>query len=237
LKQTEEDSMQRVPTFCGKDCGGDACPLIAEIEDGQVARVVNNPAAGKALKGCRRGFTLPDFQYAPDRLLKPLIRSGPRGSGQFREASWEEALSLTADRLAAVRAEHGPLAVLNWGLLGSSGALHNTESLSRRFFNLFGGSTVKVGSYSCGAGYFAAPYVLEGSARHAGWDAVTMQHSKMIILWGANVVDVRLGTDVVPHLLDARQRGAEIVVIDPRRSATAKLATWHLPIRPEPMLH
>jgi anaerobic dimethyl sulfoxide reductase subunit A len=225
--------MQQVPTFCGKDCGGDACPLIAEIEDGRVMRVFNNPAGGKTLKGCRRGLTLPDFQYAPDRLLKPLIRTGERGTGQFREATWDEALSLTAERLDAVRVKHGPQAVFNLAHLGSNGALHNTILLANRFHNLFGGCTVMEGSYSNGAARFALPYVLgETSTAVSGWDAVTMQDSEMIILWGANVIDIRLGTDVAVHLLAAKRRGVKIVAIDPRRTATVKQANWHLPVKP-----
>jgi hypothetical protein len=48
--------MQILPTFCGKDCGGTACPLLATVENGRVIRLVNNPAGGKYLKSCWRGF-------------------------------------------------------------------------------------------------------------------------------------------------------------------------------------
>ena len=206
---------------------------MAEIEDGRVRRVFNNPAGGKTLRGCRRGLFLPDFQYAPDRLLKPLIRSGPRGAGQFREASWEEALSLTAERLGAVRAKYGPQAVFNLAHLGSNGALHNTILLAGRFHNLFGGCTIMEGSYSNGAARFALPYMLgDRSTAASGWDAATMQDAQMIVLWGANIIDIRLGTDVAVHLLEAKRRGAAIVAIDPRRSATVKQADWHLPVYP-----
>jgi anaerobic selenocysteine-containing dehydrogenase len=82
--------MSSIPFFCGKDCGGNACLLLATVENGRVTRVVNNPAGGRYIKGCRRGFDLPLEQYAPDRILTPLIRTGPRGSGQFRPAGWVE---------------------------------------------------------------------------------------------------------------------------------------------------
>ena len=51
--------MRTVPTFCGKDCGGNACPLLATVDNGRVTRLVNSPAGGKYLKGCVRGFALP----------------------------------------------------------------------------------------------------------------------------------------------------------------------------------
>jgi anaerobic selenocysteine-containing dehydrogenase len=84
--------MTSIPAFCGKDCGGDACPLLAEVENGRVTRIRNNPAGGKYLKGCSRSLQLALETHAPDRILQPLVRSGPRGSGQFRPVSWDEAL-------------------------------------------------------------------------------------------------------------------------------------------------
>jgi anaerobic dimethyl sulfoxide reductase subunit A len=222
-----------VPVFCGKDCGGNACPLIATLENGRVRRVSNNPAGGKYLKGCRRGFDMPLELYAPDRLLKPLLRIGERGSGEFREASWDEALSLTANKLGEIRARFGAPAVLNLASAGSTSALHGTGPLLRRFLNLFGGATTWTGSYSTGAAQFVLPYLLGDQWTAAGFDAATMQYSEMIILWGANVLEARLGTEINQRLVEAKQRGAQIVVIDPRRSQTAKqTATWWLPCRP-----
>lgn len=222
-----------IPVFCGKDCGGNACPLMATLESGRVVRVANNPAGGKYLKGCRRGFNLPVELYASDRLLKPLIRTGERGAGQFREASWEEALGLIAEKLGEIRSQYGANAVLNLSSAGCTSALHSTGPLLTRFLNLFGGATAHSGSYSNGAARFVLPYLLGKQWRSSGFDAATMQSAQMIILWGANVLEARLGTEVDARLVEARQRGAQIVVIDPRRSETAKhTATWWIPCRP-----
>ena len=221
------------PVFCGKDCGGDACPLLAVVQHGRVTRVVNNPAGGRYLKGCQRGFNLPLETYATDRILKPLIRVGPRGSGQFREASWEEALRIIADRLSEIRARYGASAVMNRSSAGSLGALHNTPALSTRFLNLFGGCTRLTGSFSNGAARFVLPYILGKEWAVSGFDAATMQYANMIILWGANVLETRYGCEVPQRLMEAKRRGAQIVVIDPRRSATARhAATWWIPCRP-----
>jgi anaerobic dimethyl sulfoxide reductase subunit A len=222
-----------VPFFCGKDCGGDACPLLACVEDGQVRRVINNPAGGKFLKGCRRGFDMPLEEYAPDRLLTPLIRSGRRGSGQFRQASWDEALDLTAGKLGEIRAKYGANSILNLSSAGSIGALHSTFALLGRFLNLFGGCTRLTGSYSNGAARFILPYLLGSDFSASGFDPATMQSASMIILWGANLLETRQGSEVPQRLVQAKKRGAQIVVIDPRRSATVKqAATWWMPIRP-----
>lgn len=221
------------PFFCGKDCGGDACPMLAHTADGRITRLTNNPAAGRYLKACQRGFDLHLEQHAPDRILQPLIRSGPRGAGQFRTASWDEALSLTADRLGELRARHGASTVMCRGSAGGLGALHATWAVLMRFLHLFGGCTHLTGSYSSGAASYILPYVLGNEWRTAGFDPATMQYSKMIILWGANVLETRQGTEVPQRLAEARRRGAQVVVIDPRRSATARhLGTWWLPCRP-----
>lgn len=225
--------MQSIPVFCGKDCGGDACPLIATVEDGRVTRITNNPAGGKHLKGCRRGFNLPLEQYAADRILTPLVRVGPRGSGQFRAASWDKALDITAGKLGDIRGKHGANAVMNCSSAGALGALHHTPALSARFLNLFGGCTRRTGSWSNGAAQFVLPYVLGQQWAVAGCDAATMQYSEMIVLWGANVLETRQGCEVPQRLAEAKRRGAQIVVIDPRRSATAQhAATLWIQCRP-----
>src|SRR5512133_2745485 len=129
----QEIDMQTMPVFCGKDCGGNACPLLATVENGRVTRIHNNPAGGQYLKGCSRGLLLPAETYADDRILTPLVRVGPRGTGQFRPASWDEALHITADRLGEIREQYGPQAVLNMGSAGCTSALHNTHRMLDRF--------------------------------------------------------------------------------------------------------
>ncbi|MHB0877264.1 MAG: molybdopterin-containing oxidoreductase family protein [Anaerolineae bacterium] len=225
--------MPSLPVFCGKDCGGNACPLLATIENGRVSRITNNPAGGRYLKGCWRGLNLSLETYAPDRILQPLVRSGPRGSGQFRPASWDEALDLTADRLAEIRAQYGPTAVMNSASAGSTSALHASWALLHRFLGYFGGYTDRVGGYSNAAAGSVLPYLLGEGWTNSGFDASTMQSAGMIILWGANVLETRQGAEVPQRLLEAKRRGAQVVVIDPRRSATVKrAATWWIPCRP-----
>lgn len=225
--------MNMVPTFCGKDCGGNACPLMARVEAGRVVKVTNNLAAGPYLKGCRRGINLPLELDAPDRISTPLIREGERGSGRFREAGWEEALRVVSERLVDIRSRSGAGAVLNMASAGSTSALHGTDQLLGRFLALFGGATTPTGSYSCGAAGFVLPHVLGEDWKSSGFDPATMKYSDMIVLWGANVLEARLGTEIDQRLAEARRRGARIVVIDPRRSATARrTGAWWIPVRP-----
>ena len=225
--------MKTVPTFCGKDCGGNACPLLLEIEAGQGTRILHNPTGGGHIKACRRGFDLLRVHYAEDRLSTPLMRIGPRGSTSFREANWDEALGTIAERLAEIRSQHGSSSILSLASGGCLGALHDTSTLTQRFLNLGGGCTTLSGSYSNGAAKAVLPFLFGSRWRESGCDAATIGAAQMIILWGANLLDTRLGSEMPDRLMEAKNRGAAIVVLDPRRTRTvADAGTWWIPCRP-----
>ncbi|MHB1295190.1 MAG: molybdopterin-containing oxidoreductase family protein [Anaerolineae bacterium] len=222
---------RRVPVTCNRDCGG-GCPLVAHVCDGRVVRITDNPLAGSFLHGCPRGYQAHRQLYASDRLHSPLLRIGSRGSGQFREAGWDEALDLVAARLREVVAEHGPRAILALAGAGACrSALHNTGAVTERFFSLLGGYTGTYGSYSSGAANYITPFVL--GHEPAGIDAATLQWSQMVVLWGANIAECRLGCEWPARVRQAKERGIPVVVIDPRRSDTVReLGTEWIPVRP-----
>ena len=225
--------MAMVPVFCGRDCGGDACPLLAEIEDGKVLRVTHNPAAGSYVRGCPKGYDLAHFHDSPERIRTPLARTGPRGSGEFAPISWDEALGRVHRGLSDCRARHGDASVLCLSSAGSTGALHNTERLTRRYLNLTGGCTVPDGSYSSAAASYALKRAFGKDYGRSGFDAATVAKSSFIILWGANVLEARLGAELPARLAEARKRGVPVLSIDPRRTRTlAALGAEWLPIYP-----
>ena len=217
---TASETSHIVPVTCPLDCGG-GCPLLAQVQNNRVQRITVNPRGGKFLQGCIKGFRAAHTLEAPDRLLHPLIRIGPRGSGRFRKASWDEALNLVTQKLLEIRSKHGPQSVLNLGGSGSwRAAFHTTSGLTKRFLGLFGGYTGRIGSYSSAAYSFTAPYVL-GTVK-PGSDPATVEDSRLILLWGANPAEARMGPEWMPRLRRAKENGAEIVVLDPRRTKTAK---------------
>lgn len=224
--------IRRVPTFCGKDCGGNACPLLAIVDGDRVDRLERNPA-GADLKPCPRGYALHREHYASERLLAPLIADGPRGSGRYREASWDEALSLAADRLGEIRAGHGPGGLIALGSAGSTGLVHDSQNLLERFMNAAGGGIRLKSNYSNGAAAFVLPYLFGAAAGESGWDARTVRRSRLIVLWGANILEARLGAELGPEIAAAARSGVPVVCVDPRRTMTAKAlgASW-IPIRP-----
>ncbi len=221
----------KIPVSCNKDCGG-GCPLLAHVEQGRITKITDNPLGGPYMTGCAKGFQMARVLYAPDRLKKPLLRTGPKGSGEFKEISWPRALDIVAEKLAGIKASHGDEAILYLGGSGSCrGALHNTHSLSARFLNLFGGHTETSGNYSTAAASFTVPYLLGTSP--AGIDARTLESSNLIILWGANFCDARSGVETETQIQQAKARGIDVIVIDPRRSASvSRLGTRWIPVRP-----
>ncbi|MFC1822626.1 molybdopterin-dependent oxidoreductase [Thermodesulfobacteriota bacterium] len=220
-----------VPVTCNKDCGA-ACPLIAHIQKGRLVKIRDNPLGGPYLKGCARGYHTPGMLYAPDRIKKPLLRSGQRGSGNFTEMEWPEALDRVADGLSSVKDTYGPEAIIRLGGSGSClGALHHTGSVTARFLSLLGGYTETEGNYSAAAIDFVSPFLF-GEA-HTGIDPDTFRFSKLIILWGANISDTRFGCNMERYIRESSRQGTRVVIVDPCRSRTAaRLNAEWIPVLP-----
>ncbi len=215
-----------IPVSCNKDCAA-GCPLLAHVENGKIIKITNNPSGSPYMKGCGKGFQAMQVAYAPDRLLNPLIRTGSRGSGDFKEVSWDEALDCVVAGLRKIKRKFGSESILFLGGSGACrGALHNTGSLTKRFLNMFGGYTQTYGNYSSAASDFVTPYLF--GTLNIGIDAATLQHSKLIILWGANIMDTRFGCEYPTRIKEAAKNNVPIIVIDPRKSRTANLdhAKW-----------
>ncbi len=239
-----------LPVSCNRDCGA-GCPLIAHVDGGRIVKIVDNPERPRFMQGCVRGYQAHRIVHSPERLKTPLIRRGVLRDGKrddryprqrtgncgssnvdFREASWDEALDLVAERLESIKEEHGAASVMQIGGSGSCrGAVHNTGALADRFLSLFGGYTMHTGSYSSGAERFVLPYLFGTTV--SGMDVENLLESRLIILWGANISDTRFGCETENVILEARRQGTEVVVIDPRRTRTVKkLADEWIPILP-----
>jgi anaerobic selenocysteine-containing dehydrogenase len=202
---------------CHHDCP-DSCGWIATVENGVAVKLRGNPehpySQGEL---CPKVNRFLERVYSPDRILHPLIRTGAKGAGSFRRASWDEALTTAAARLRAVIEDYGGEAVLPWGDAGTQGLLQMT-SLDRRFFARIGSSR-QVGSL-CGHTASAGVAATLGSGR--GADALDVRHAKHVILWGTNT---RLtNRHLWPFVEEARRNGARVVVIDPIRTMTAEAA-------------
>lgn len=168
--------------------------------------------------------------YSPERVLYPMRRAKPKGSGQkdardFRRISWDEALSEIVTRFQSISAEFGSEAILPYSYGGTLGVL-NGASMDRRFFHCLGASQLER-SICSAAGEAGLKSVI---GVKLGSEPEQFRLSRYIIAWGANIHGNNV--HLWPFIEEARHAGAKLVVIDPYRTRTAKCANWHLPINP-----
>ena len=132
------DAIQEVRGACPHDCP-DTCALLTTVENGRATKVQGNPAH-PLTDGvlCTKVSRYAERSYHPERVLQPLKRTGPKGTGQFAPVSWDEALSDIAARLQAIAARD-PQAVLPYSYAGTMGLVQG-ESMSARFFHQLGAS-------------------------------------------------------------------------------------------------
>ena len=210
---------------CPHDCP-DTCSMIVTVDDGRVTKVRGNPDHPFTQGGlCVKVTDFPTHMYAPDRVVSPLRRVGPKGEGRFEPISWDDALDEIADRYRSIIAEHGPEAILPYSYLGTMGLL-NGLTVGDRFFNALG-SSVSERTFCDGGGITGYIMTLGPTA---AVDPESLVHSRYIIIWACNVLSNNL--HLWPFIEEAQRRGAKVVCIDPVAHRTAKKADWHLPIRP-----
>ncbi len=215
-----------VRSVCPHDCPS-TCPLEVELLDertiGRVRGVAGHPYSAGVV--CAKVARYAERVHHPERLQAPLRRTGPKGSGRFREIGWDDALDEVATALRAAAAEHGPEAVWPYVSAGTMGLvqrdgmerLRNEMGWSRQARTIC--STIARAGWS--AGY--------GAVR--GTDAREMAESDLVVLWGINALHSQI--HVAEWARRARtERGAKIVVVDPYRNPTAAMADLHLAVRP-----
>lgn len=210
---------------CPLDCP-DTCSLNVTLDAGRVVKLDGNtvnPVTDGYICGKVRHFA--DVVYGPERLLFPQVRSGAKGSGQFRRVTWDEALETIVRRFQETIAEHGGEAILPLCYGGSNGWLtHNNIDL--RLFHRLGAS--RLARTLCAAAVAAASTGLYGKMPGTAYQDFPL--AELIVVWGCN--PAVSGIHLAPFLREAQKNGAKLVVIDPRQTPIARQADLHLPLRP-----
>ena len=214
------------PSVCPHDCTS-TCALDVEILDARTIGRVRGARRNTYTDGviCEKVARYAERVHHPDRLLHPLMRNGPKGSKQWKQISWEEALDRTAEAFIEKAQRYGNETVWPYFYAGTMGLvqrdginrLRHVMKYSRWF------STICVALSD--SGWIAGVGAKRGvDLREAA------EHADVIIIWGGNPVHTQV--NVMHHAMIAKKRGAKLVVVDPYRTATATKADLHIPVKP-----
>ena len=220
----EQNPASPVRGACPHDCP-DTCALLTTVENGVAIKVHGNPAHA-ATDGvlCTKVSRYVERTYHPERLLHPMKRSGPKGSGQFQRISWDEALDTVAARLRDI-ATRDPQAIQPYSYAGTMGQVQG-EAMAARFFNRLGAAHLDR-TICASAGAEALTQTLGGKL---GMRMEFFKEAKLILIWGSNSIGSNL--HFWKHAQVAKRNGAKLICIDPRRSETAEKCHEHLALLP-----
>jgi anaerobic selenocysteine-containing dehydrogenase len=209
---------------CPHDCP-DTCALITTVDNGVAVRVQGNPDhphTDGAL--CTKVSRYAERSYHPQRLLQPLRRTGPKGSGQFEPVDWDTALDDIASRLQAIAARD-PQAIQPYSYAGTMGQVQG-EGMAARFFHRLGASLLDR-TICASAGGEGLVHTLGGKV---GMKVEHFAESGLILIWGSNSIASNL--HFWRHAQQAKRNGARLICIDPRKSETADKCHDHLALKP-----
>ncbi len=218
--------IQILPSVCPHDCTG-TCALDVEVLDSKTIGRVRGSKRNRYTDGviCEKVARYAERVHHPDRLTQPLARTGPKGSGQFKPITWNEALDRVANAFIEKAARHGTESVWPYYYAGTMGLVQRDGINRLRHVMKYSRwhSTICVALSD--SGWIAGVGSKRGvDLREAG------EHAELIVIWGGNPVNTQI--NVMQHAMAAKKRGAKLVVIDPYRTGTAEKADLHLPVRP-----
>jgi anaerobic selenocysteine-containing dehydrogenase len=213
-------------TVCPHDCPS-CCALEVDVLDSHRIGTVRGAKDNSYTAGviCAKVARYAERQHHPDRLTTPLLRTGPKGAGQFRPIGWDEALDRTAAAFTDIAALHGPAAIWPYFFAGTMGLVQRDGIQRLRHVMRYSRQKSTICSTVAEAGWMA------GAGTITGPDPREMAESDLIVMWGGNPVATQV--NVMTHITRARkERGARLIVVDPYRTGTAAAADTHLAVRP-----
>ncbi len=215
------------PSVCPMDCP-DTCSLTVTVEDGKVVKVRGSDAnpITKSVVCNKIARYYPEFVHGENRLIQPLLRVGPKGEGRFEPTTWEQAFDIIHERFSTFIKTYGPQSIVPFNYAGPHGMISDS-SIDARFFHKMGASLLHRGAL-CGGVKSEAYNSLFGAM--PGMPPEQAVKSKLIVVWGNNVTVSNLHFSGI--IKEARQHGAKLVVIDPKRVKIAEKADMHLSITP-----
>ena len=225
----DEPSIEQIRGHCALCVS--RCGSIALVENGRFVALEPDPShpTGKAL--CAKGRAAPELVYHADRLLYPMKRTRPKGDPDpgWQRITWDEALDLTAARLRKIAAELGPESVVFSMASPSTSASADAIVWIERLSRAFGSPNKAVSMELCAWGRFGATLYTYGAGVPGNY-LPDLENTGCILFWGYNPNLARLCHAVATTA--ALKRGAQLIVVDPRRAGPANRADLWLRVRP-----
>jgi len=216
--------MRVVRAACPHDCP-DTCAMHVTVQAGRVVRIQgdpDHPTTHGAL--CTKVSRYAERSYHPERVLTPLRRAGPKGSGRFEPVGWDEALDDIAARLKQIAARDAQ-AILPYSYAGTMGLVQG-DGMAARFFHKLGASLLdRTICSSAGGEALTATY-----GAKVGMHVEFFAESRLLLIWGSNPItsSVHFWT----FAQQAKRAGAKLICIDPRRTDTADKCHQHIALLP-----
>ena len=217
---------ERRPSTCPHDCPS-VCALDVEVIDGRTIGRVRGAKAQSYTAGiiCAKVARYAERLHHPDRLLHPLKRVGPKGSGRFERVTWDEALETIAARFLDVEREFGAESVWPYFFCGTMGRVMRDGLKRLTHVKKYSRIHHTICTTMPWTGFVA------GTGRLAGPDPREIGRADCVVIWGTNAASTQV--NVMTHAMRARkERGARIVVVDIYRNATMEQADLALCLRP-----
>lgn len=200
------------------------CPLRVEVEDGKVTWVEGNPNdGGMGTSICAKAAASIPFQYDNQRPQSPMIRVGERGSGEWKNVSWDEAFEYITDKLGGIIDEHGAKAIM---LTDRGGPF---ADLRKAFMKAIGSPNYINHDCTCGRNSNHACKSTFGMGRTAF--AYDLKNAKHIVLFGRNITE-SFKVKEVKSFMKAVKNGCHVTYVDPRVTNTAAKATRYWQNKP-----
>ncbi|MEN8186023.1 MAG: molybdopterin-dependent oxidoreductase [Bacteroidota bacterium] len=199
-------------TACPRNCYS-TCSFKVIVDKGKVEKIETQPVNRSTPEGiCLKGLSYIERVNSSMRILYPMQKV----DGKFNRISWDKALEVITEKLNYYKSSYGSNSILYYAASGTSGLLNGVSS---NFWKLFGGTTTVYGNLCWPAGLEATRLTLGENKHNATWD---LENAKLIILWGKNPAESNIH-QMIP-IEKAQQRGAKLIVIDPRRTPSSERA-------------
>jgi len=229
MSDQQSAQIEHIPTYCALCIS--RCGAVATLENGRLTALDPDPThpTGQAL--CIKGKVAPELVYHPDRLLYPMKRTRPKDAADpgWERISWDEALDIVAARLKALSDAQGPETVAFINASPSTSALDDSVRWLRRLRRAFGSPNQSTSMELCGWGRWLANIYSYGTALPAGV-MPDLENAGCILFWGYNPSVSRIAHATAT--VAAINRGAKLIVVDPRRAGLARRADAWLQVRP-----